>query len=64
MRVVETSNFGSDYPEESFLMSSGLSQKQACDIAEEMNTKHSGPSAPRYWKVVSDDYELHPGFEP
>lgn len=64
MRVVETDNFNGDYPDESFLTPPGFTKKEAEDIAEKINTQSSGPCAPRYWKVVNDDYTLMPGFEP
>lgn len=72
MKVVETDNFGRDYPDERFLSavnSDGrvsvlaLNEEEAGRIAEALNGR-GGNMSPRYWKVVSDDYELQPGFEP
>lgn len=64
MRVVETCNYGGDYPDESFLTPKGTSTPRAEKIAQGMNAHLSGPYAQRYWKVVPDDYVLLPGFEP
>ena len=61
-RIVETDNFGGDYPDEKFLlwpMKEYLAQK----IADTIN-EAAGSNATRYWKVVPNDYELQPGFEP
>lgn len=61
MRIVNTCNFDGDYPNERFV--EGLpfvdpaTLQQICNL---VNTAHS----PRYLKVVEDDYELRPGFEP
>jgi len=54
-RIVETDNFGGDYPDENFLLQP-MSRESAKQIAGEMY--------PRFWKIVDDDYELRPGFEP
>jgi hypothetical protein len=63
MRIVNTDNFGSDYPNESFVLHR-MNKDAAEEIAEVLNKHFSGPMAPRYWKVVEDDYVLAPGFEP
>lgn len=61
-RVVETDNFGGDYPDEKFV--TGILPKAECiKIADEMNDK-AGPNSFRFWKVEKDDYILQPGFEP
>lgn len=64
MRVVETDNFNGDYPDESYSGPAGLTEEQAKKRADQANNLWSGQHAPRYWKVVDDDYELLPGFEP
>ena len=57
MKIVETDNFGRDYPYERLLVS-GLSDRTAETIASLINSECSGASAPRYWKVVDEDYVL------
>lgn len=61
-RVVETDNFGGDYPNESFLLYP-MSRESAERLAEAIN-ESTGEHHPRYWKVVDAGYELEPGFEP
>jgi len=61
MRVVETDNFGGDYPDERFVTES-LPLEECKKIAGEYNNRDDFPS--RYYKVVGDDYTLQPGFEP
>lgn len=64
MRIVETDNFDGDYPDEKFVNLPSLFEDEAEAIAEQINVGLSGPACPRYWKVVADDYQLRPGFEP
>jgi hypothetical protein len=62
-RIVETCNFGKDYPDESFLPVPPVSSAKAKAIADAINdalpANHS-----RYWRVVDLGYVLQPGFEP
>lgn len=60
-KIVETCNFDSDYPDETFLVPEHIkfTNDVAAKIAEGLNhaanfkcTHH------RYWKVVDDDYKL------
>lgn len=60
-RVVETDNYGGDYPDEKFALPYHLSKENAKAIADVLN---SGPEGNRYWKVVPAGYELAPRFEP
>lgn len=62
-RVVNTCNFGKDYPNETFLDGPAMSEDEAKTIAEILN-RRAGPNAMRYWKVVESTYKLAPGFEP
>jgi hypothetical protein len=64
MKIVETDNFDGDYPDEKFVNLPLLSQRTAENICETINLECSGDNAPRFWKVVKDDYKLRPGFEP
>ena len=61
MRVVNTDNFGGDYPDEKFC-SGSLSPEAAKKLADKMNGPVEHTS--RYFKVVDDTYVLQPGFEP
>ena len=61
MRVVDTDNFGGDYPDEKFV-GEQMSREEAEALADKLNGKSL--FAPRYYKVVPDDYILRPGFEP
>ena len=62
MRIVETDNFGGDYPDERFFLWR-MPEENACEIANAVN-KAAGENSTRYWKVVENDYTLQPGFEP
>ena len=62
--IVNTDNFGSDYPNESFLPIGSLgSQADAQQICNILN-REGGDYASRYYKVVEYGYTLQPGFEP
>lgn len=60
-RIVETDNYGGDYPNEKWAMPYHLSETAAMEIARLMN-KHLCDT--RFFKVVKVGYELAPGFEP
>lgn len=62
-KIVETDNFGSDYPNEKFLLWA-MPHDKAQRIADAINDA-AGEMHDRYWKVVDDDnYKLQPGFTP
>lgn len=63
MRIVNTDNFNSDYLNESFELYE-MSEEAAREIADVMNKHFSDSHSFRYWKVVDNDYELAPAFEP
>lgn len=65
-KIVETDNFGGDYPDEKFLNLPAMHKQFAERIAAEINQAFCGviSTHPRYWKVVPTDYQLQPGFEP
>lgn len=65
MKIVNTDNFGDDYPDESFVENIGYirTKEQAEAIAKAINAAH-GEACTRFWRVVDDDYILQPGFEP
>lgn len=63
-RIVETDNFGGDYPDERFVLDL-LDKKDAEAIAEVINScLCTDDSSSRYYKVVEHPYTLQPGFEP
>ena len=63
-RVVNTDNFGGDYPDEKFVEGGPtMTQEQAEALASLLNSfcpEHHY----RFWKAVPPDYKLQPGFEP
>lgn len=61
--VVDTDNFGSDYPNEKFVVNCWLTQETAKAIAKLLNSEGTEMS-PRFYKVVKRGYQLQPGFEP
>ncbi len=63
-KIVNADNYDSDYPDERFV--EGLpvmNEDQANVICDAINLTLS-THEPRYFKVVSNDYTLSPGFEP
>lgn len=62
-RIVETDNFGGDYPDEKFLNLPRMTTEHAQRVADAINADLP-LGTPRYWKVVDDSYVLQPGFEP
>lgn len=65
-RVVDTDNFGGDYPDERVVASGFASEQQASVYADTVNTKR-GEHSQRFLKVVKHfeiAYILSPGFEP
>lgn len=63
-KIVETDNFGGDYPDEKFVSLPPMTKEKAEAIAGAINQHLSGNHCDRYWKVVDSDYTLSPGFEP
>lgn len=61
-RIVNTDNFNGDYPNEQFVLWP-MRDESAEAIAEILN-RDEGKHAQRFYKVVRNDYELVPGFEP
>src|ERR1700754_4949375 len=53
-KIVETDNFGGDYPDEKFVNVPPTSQQRAERLCVEINATFSGRTAPRYWKVVPE----------
>lgn len=61
--IVETDNFGGDYPDERFLLGFPILSDEAQVVADIIN-RNAGENSRRYWKVVDPGYKLRPGFEP
>lgn len=61
-RVVNTDNFGSDYPNERFVGPECSTKAEAQTLADGSNGPHDYSS--RWHKVVELPYTLKPGFEP
>ena len=61
-RIVNTDNYGGDYPDEKFVLFP-MRKETARLIADALNAE-MGMITTRHYKVVDMDYILHPGFEP
>jgi len=71
VKIVNTDNHGGDYPDEKFLqvgdypLGFSIYDKDYADrICAALNSHPAADNFPRFYKVVSDDYKLQPGFEP
>ena len=62
-RIIETDNFGGDYPDESFVNLPCMTKEHAQNVAKAINEGFPENSS-RYWRVVDEGYKLQPGFEP
>jgi hypothetical protein len=62
-RIVNTDNFGGDYPDEKFVGEEYTDKDAADKEAETLNGPYPEHNS-RYHKVVEMPYELQPGFEP
>jgi hypothetical protein len=64
-KIVETDNFGGDYPDEKFVNLPFGTKERMQRIADAINNEFCKDDyASRYWKVVDQNYKLQPGFEP
>ena len=65
MKIVETDNFGGDYPDEKFVNNiPSFLHEDTCQIIADIINNAIGKNYNRFWKVVDNDYKLKPGFEP
>lgn len=63
--IVETDNFGGDYPNESIVNIPRFRSREAAqELADLINKNFSSCADRRFWKVVEHGYILRPGFEP
>jgi hypothetical protein len=66
MKIIDTDNFGGDYPDET-VIAEGIKDRRFAEVmcaalVEKFCSHH--PQADRYYRVVEDDYVLQPGFRP
>lgn len=61
-RIIETDNYGGDYPNESFHGPSIRDGERAQKIADLMN-EEGGDRSARWYRVVPAEYRLSPGQE-
>lgn len=63
--IVNTDNFGGDYPDEKFVENLPIftDRGDAEDVVAAIHAVMPGDS-PRFFKVVEEGYKLQPGFEP
>lgn len=64
MKIVDTDNYGGDYPNEQVIADNITNERFGRVMVEALNERFSGENANRYYKLVPDDYQLQPGFEP
>ncbi len=64
VRIIETDNFGRDYPDEHFVEPLPRLTKEAARQICAIVNGGLPDNHPRYWCAVPDDYVLAPGFEP
>lgn len=67
MKIVNTDNYGGDYPDEKFVNLPTMDEescKKVCDIVNDYCDPPGSNDATRFYKTVPNDYELAPGFEP
>ena len=62
MKIIETDNFGRDYPDEK-LIASGITDPRLGRLMV-AGIQTTDPNDPRYYRLVDDDYKLQPGFTP
>lgn len=63
-KIVETDNYGRDYPNEKFLEPLPFIDKERIEKIANLINNLQGEGAFRYYKVVKMPYVLQPGFEP
>lgn len=61
--IVDTDNYGGDYPNERYVVNCWLREETAKAIADLLN-EESGPNSHRFYKVMKRSYVLQPGSEP
>lgn len=64
MKIVDTDNFGGDYPDERVIAADIRNEEFARVMCAALNDRFCGEHGSRFYKVVADEYVLQPGFEP
>jgi hypothetical protein len=64
MKIVDTCNYDSDYPDEKEVGLPYMSEETAQHLCDIFNARFSGDGCPRFYKAVDNDYVLSGGFEP
>lgn len=62
MKIIDTSNLGSDYPDEKEIATNITNVRLGTVMVKALNTL-GGPQSSRYYALVEDDYVLQGGFE-
>jgi len=64
-KIIHTDNFGGDYPDEKFVSELPYfhTENRAQVVCDAINSTIP-ENHHRYWRVVEEDYQLQPGFEP
>jgi len=64
--IINTDNFGGDYPDEKFVDNLPVltDRAKAQAVADAINHTAGGEHATRFFKVVEEGYKPQPGFEP
>lgn len=57
-KVIETDNFGGDFPAERFATPYAFTRDDAVWLSNWLNEVMGGPDGPRYWRPVPSDYQL------
>ena len=63
MRIVETDNYGRDYPDEKFALPYHMPPETAQAVADVLN-RYRVAGTDRYFTIVDNTYTLAPAFEP
>jgi hypothetical protein len=64
MKIIDTDNFGGDYPVEHDIAVGIKDKQKAAVMCEALNARFSGAGASRFYRVEEDDYKNGIGFEP
>lgn len=63
-QIVDTDNFGGDYPNEKVFIGNLTTQALAERIAEAINNRFISNHSSRFYKVTDSSYKLRSGFQP
>lgn len=64
MKIIDTDNFGGDYPDEKVVADNITNRDFGELMTAALNDMYVYPDSPRYYKLVEDGYVLQPGFKP